>query len=194
MTTFAQSDASGHPKTTLNFTQSGLTTSPDRLGLHPLPFNPCLAHARPHRRPESKIHPDRTKLAHTKYITALTKNGHSAHNPSQMTWLASLSNSYIKSFHLRPKSRVYYINGCLGVILREMTHPNSSFMNISAQSDASQHSKTTLNVTQSGLTTFPERLRLPPLPFNPCFAHARPQRRPESKIRPNRTKSAQPNS
>ena len=99
----AQSDASGHPKTTLNFTQSGLTSFPERLRPHPLPFNPCLAHARPHRRPESKIHPDRTKLAHPKYITALTKNGHSTHTLSQRAWLASLSNSYIKSFHLSPK-------------------------------------------------------------------------------------------
>ena len=122
----AQSDASGHPKTTLNFTQSGLTSFPERLRPHPLPFNPCLAHARPHRRPESKIHPDRTKLAHTKYITDLTKNGHSAHNPSQMTWLASLSKSYIKSFHLRPKIQSLlhkWMSVCPGVISSGMSHP-----------------------------------------------------------------------
>ena len=61
------------------------------------------------------------------------------------------------------------MNGCLGVILSEMIHPNSSFMNISAQSDASGHQKDHPKLHPEWSHIIPWEAEASPITIQPMF-------------------------
>ena len=130
--------------------------------------------------------PSRSPANFTKINVAPTKL-------NQTEWLASLTNLYNKGYLLGQKNHEFstYLDVWKSVKVA-WTTLNGAILSMSAKSEDPKHPKTTPNVPESSLSTFPDRWGNPLVPFNPSFLHGIAHRRPATKLHPHQTCMALP--